>query len=341
MKKTIIVSLLVTLLVSCFNNEGENQSVVISEQKKSEVNVTFDYSAIETLLTYLSEKEKAVSEKLTSHPAYQLIFEHSKKFSSNPINENDLIAAVNGKKNVFDFSEVLSRKESIVSIIQHLKSNEEQIINEYANLFLDYLPKNHRQDVTIYYVIGGYNGIAINDKVAVNIDYPQFRSNKEEIKLYIAHEVFHLGFEKYHSLPNIFQAKTVKDLREIVLAMTMNEGLATLTPYKKRHETNQLNDNDYQVLADSLKLNEKLVQFDSLMHYMNQNLEKDITNDILGNVLGQCSGDRLFYIVGCHMGLTIEEEYDKSKIAELVKKGPKHFFNSYEKITTKANLIEK
>lgn len=166
----------------------------------------------------------------------------------------------------------------------------------------------------------------------MNIDYKQFRENHNEISLYIAHELFHIGFEKYHQLPDIFEAKTVEDLKKIVLSITMNEGLATLTPYHKRIKMNEISDKDYVAFLDTSILNKKINQFDLLLKYLEKNSGNELTTEILSNVLGQGSGDRLFYIVGCYMGLQIETEYGKDKIAELIKESPERFFETYNQL---------
>jgi len=293
--------------------------------------ISFDYSAVELVLGQFTEG-KDNTEAIIKNPSYQHILEHSKKYSSDPITEDNLLNSLNGKNEGFDFSHVAERKEKYLEIIKFLKDNEQEIINEYAKLCLKYLPYDYIQKATIYYAVGGYNGIAFNNRICMNIDFEQFRNNNKEIELYIAHELFHIGFEKYQPLPDIFKAKTVKDLKAIVLSMTMNEGLATLTPYHKRIETNEITDNDYRVLLDSVTSHEKVEQFNSIIKYMNENIDKELTNEILGNVLGQCSGDRLFYIVGCYIGLKIEIKYGSNNIQELVKLGPEKYFETYYQI---------
>ena len=110
----------------------------------------------------------------------------------------------------------------------------------------------------------------------------------------------------------------------------MNEGLATLTPYHKRMEMGEISDFDYKVLLDTTQLNEKIDQFNSVIKYLDENADKEITNEILGNVLGQCSGDRLFYIVGCYMGLKIEQKYGRNELVKLIKHFPEKFFKVFE-----------
>ena len=294
--------------------------------------IKFDYTGAELAVNYFSDTVNKSELKIINHPGYQHILLHSKKFSSEPLTEENLLNSLKGKDDGFDFSSINERADTLKQIIQWLKNNEQEIRSVFASLPLNYLPNDYNQNATIFFVIGGYNGIAFDNKICVNIDYKQFRKNHNEIKLYIAHELFHIGFENYHQLPDIFKAKTVKDLKAVVLSMTMNEGLATLTPYHKRIEMNEITDKDYVALLDTTVLNKKINQFNELVKYLDANSSKEITNDILGNVLGQCSGDRLFYVVGCYMGLKIESKFGKDKIVELVKEKPDLFFETYRQL---------
>lgn len=293
--------------------------------------VTFDYSGVELVIEQFTEG-KDNTEAITSHAGYQHILAHSNKYSSDPITEDNLRHSLNGKKEGFDFTHVKERKGKYLEIVKFLKANEQKIINDYAKLCLKYLPDDYEQKAMIYFVIGGYNGIAFDNKICMNIDFEQFRNNHKEIKLYIAHELFHIGFEKYQPLPDIFTAKTVKDLKAMVLSMTMNEGLATLTPYYKRIEIKELTDGDYKTLLDSALLQKKIEQFDSIIKYINENIDTKLNNEIIGNVLGQFSGDRLFYIVGCYIGLKINEKYGNNKIKKFVKQGHEKYFETYYEI---------
>ncbi len=308
--------------------------LILITSSHSSGQITFDYSGAELVLEHFVDNQNN-TEKILTHPGYQHILLHSKKYSSNPITEDDLKNSLNGKKEGFDFSHITERKDKYAQVIKYLKENEQEIINDYAKLCLKYLPKDYKQKATIYYVIGGYNGIAFDGKICMNIDYKQFRENYNEIKLYIAHELFHIGFEKYQPLPDIYKAKTVKDLKEIILSITMNEGLATLTPYHKRIEMNETSDYDYNILLDTTALNKKINQFNSVIQYLNENIDEELTDEILSTVLGQCSGDRLFYIIGCYMGLKIEEKYGAKKIQELVKDNPENFFETYYQLMNK------
>jgi len=292
--------------------------------------IKFDYTGAELIVNYFADTTNKSKLEIIKHPGYQHILLHSKKFSSQPLTEENLLNSLKWKDDGFDFSGIKERTDTLKQIIQWLKNNEQDIRTTFTILPLNYLPKDYKQNATIYFVIGGYNGIAFDNAICVNIDYKQFRKNYNEINLYIAHELFHIGFEKYHQLPDIFKAKTVKDLKAIVLSMTMNEGLATRTPYHKRIAMNEITDKDYIVLLDSTLLYKKINQFNELIKYLDANSNKEITNEILGDVLGQCSGDRLFYIVGCFMGLKIENKFGRDKITELVKGTPEQFFEIYK-----------
>jgi hypothetical protein len=290
--------------------------------------ITFDYSAVDLILEQFT-KGKDNTEEIVAHPGYKHILEHSKKYSSSPITDNNLRNSLKLKSEGFNFSNIAKQKEKFLEMIKFLKANEGKIINEYAKLCLKYLPKDYKQEARIFYIIGGYNGIAFDNKICMNIDFAQFKNNYPELLLYISHELFHIGFEKYQALPNILAAKTVQDLKTIAMSTTMNEGLATLTPYHLRVQAKELNDYDYKTLLDPDELNKKIKLFNSIMKYLDDNINKELVDSILGYVLGECSKERLFYIVGCYMGLQIEDKYGADKIKELTKLGSEDFFRYF------------
>ena len=64
---------------------------------------------------------------------------------------------------------------------------------------------------------------------------------------------------------------------------------------------NAIRDYDYEILMDSILLDKKLQQFKKLMQTLNNDKNSPVSNELLNKTLGECSGDRLFYIVGCYL----------------------------------------
>lgn len=300
--------------------------------KISFTQITFDYSGAELVIEYFFNDKSENIIKIINHPGYLHVFEHSKKFSSSPLDQKLLESSLLGQSNAFNYTGIAERLETLKQIITYLKANEQLMKEEFGELPLKYLPGDHKQKVEVFFIVGGYNGIAMDGKVAINIDWQQFRNDKQEILLYLSHELFHIGFEQYQTAPDVFSIKTVNDLKYLVMYFTMNEGLATLVPYQYRTFINALKDYDYTVLMDSTLLAQKLQQFNKLMEELINNNDSEVTNKMLNNTLAQCSGDRLFYIVGCYMGLKIEKKYDRNTLIELIKKSPKDFFEVFNGI---------
>ena len=292
--------------------------------------VKFDYSAAEIVIDYFSNPDTNKITEIVNHPAYKLVYEHSKRFSSNPLDENMLALSLNGESISFNFLNINEQLSKLKEVVSYLKSNEQKMREEFAPLSLLYLPEDYEPNATVYFIIGGYNGIALNDQVAMNIYWEQFLKDPQEILLYLPHELFHIGFAHYQQLPDISAVKTKEDLKNLVMRITMDEGLATLVPYKRRIALNALSDYDYSVLTDNLPVSKKVKQFENLMQMLNKDNNNPVDDKLLGKVLGQCSGDRLFYIVGCYMGLRIEQKYGMGKLIELIKHSPEEFFEVFE-----------
>lgn len=301
------------------------------ESGKSSDQIIFDYSGAKLVLDHFVNNRDNLKEILNNQ-GYNKILEHSRKYSSNPLTKANLLNSLKGKKEGFDFSQVAERKNKYTEILDHVKNNQLNIQEEYGKLCQKYLPEDYRQKALIYFVIGGYNGIAFDRSVCLNIDYEPFRRNIRELKFYLAHELFHIGFEHYQKLPDIHKARKISDLKNIILSLTMNEGLATLTPYHKRIEMGEISDDDYQILLDYSALNNKIKHFDRIIRFLNDNLDQDLDNEIMGNILNQCSVGRLFYVVGCQMGLEIANRWGNDKIKELIKLGPEKYFEIYYQV---------
>ncbi|MCK4420833.1 hypothetical protein KAW48_03465 [candidate division WOR-3 bacterium] len=292
--------------------------------------VKFDYSAAEIVIDYFSNPDTNKITEIVNHPAYKLVYEHSKRFSSNPLDENMLALSLNGESISFDFLNINEQLSKLKEVVSYLKSNEQKMREEFVPLSVLYLPEDYEPNATVYFIIGGYNGIALNDQVAMNIYWEQFLKDPQEILLYLPHELFHIGFAHYQQLPDISAVKTKEDLKNLVMRITMDEGLATLVPYKTRIALNALSDYDYSVLTDNLPVSKKVKQFENLMQMLNKDNNNPVDDKLLGEVLGECSGDRLFYIVGCYMGLRIEQKYGMGKLIELIKHSPEEFFEVFE-----------
>ncbi|MFH1319269.1 MAG: DUF5700 domain-containing putative Zn-dependent protease [Bacteroidota bacterium] len=294
--------------------------------------IKFDYTGADVVIDYFLNDKKENIPGIINHPGYLHVFEHSKKYSSTPLDQESLKSSLSGQSNGFDYTNIDERLDTLRQIITNLKANEQLMNDDFGKLTLRYLPNDYKQNAAVFFIAGGYNGIAMGGKIAMNIDWKQFRKDKQEIFLYLSHELFHIGFEQYQTAPDVFSIKTVDDLKKIIMYYTMNEGIATLVPYEYRIMIDAIKDYDYSVLTDSALLSQKLQQFNKLMKEIEVKKDSLISNELLNKALGECSGDRLFYIAGCYMGHKIERKHGRSMLIELIKKSPAEFFEVFDKI---------
>ncbi len=309
-----------------------NIELPVFKDNNMSANIEYDYSAAEMVLQFYENRNNNLANEIAAHPAYKLVYEHSKRFSSTPLDKDKLIESLEGKSNNFIFTNTKKRSEILMEIISYLKNNEPAMQDEFAPLAANYLPVGYSPDVTVWFTIGGFNGIALNNQVAMNIDYKRSRSNPQEILLYLPHELFHIGFAHYQQIPDIFSVRTQRDLLKLVMSFTMNEGLATLVPYEKRISLGAMDDYDYSILSNNRLLIEKVEQFKTIILSLSQFPEIPVIGVLVNDILSQCSGDRLFYIVGCHMGMQIEQNLGRKKLIELIKQPPEKFFETFESI---------
>jgi hypothetical protein len=288
--------------------------------------VRFNDSTIHASFEYLKNPTESNLERLTATPGAQTAYKHNHWASGETINIKTFW------KNILDqvtWSEQLETR--IINLEHHLTS---QPRDKWLNPVLEYLPESHIFNRTTVYLIIGYDHIVYKENVTINLNANPFHVDKRETIYYLIHELAHAGYFKYHKMPNLTKPKTPTELANTVKLLTQLEGMGVISPLKLRLRENGLTDNDYQTLLNKTETNKRVTEYFQLLSTLeNQAQQKPETSNL--KILDQMSRQpkRLWYITGCHMAQTIEKTYGTKTLKNLVKQGPKPFFQKYKTIT--------
>lgn len=289
-----------------------------------------DFSAAEAVLDYFHAPDDRKANAILDHPAYRLLMEHSRRFSSCPLDREALKASLLGDSRTVDFSGARERADLLAANLAALRADRDRMVHEFAPLAAAYLPVDFDRAVPVYFLVGGFNGIACDGQVALNLDWPAFREDLTELMLYLPHEFFHVGFEQVQRVPDPARVVTRGDLRELVMSFTMNEGLATLVPLEKRIALGKTDDPDYRVLQDEAQSRQCVRQLLEVLSWL-ESPDAPITEALFTAVLTRCSGDRLFYTAGCAMGRAIERAAGRQELLDLLTQPVERFFEAGER----------
>src|SRR4030042_4307303 len=161
----------------------------------SKQRISFDDSALEASLNYLRNRSDINLKRLISKPGNRLAYNHY------------LWSSSDSKMTIEEFwREKLSRTfwsrqlESDINAIQmHLKNQEEK---EWLQEILRYLPEGHVFTTTAYLILG-YDNVVFGEELALNMGFGQFHLDNRESTYYLIHELAHVGYVRYHPLPEL------------------------------------------------------------------------------------------------------------------------------------------
>ncbi|MCX6649063.1 MAG: hypothetical protein NTV61_06705 [Candidatus Bathyarchaeota archaeon] len=197
---------------------------------------------------------------------------------------------------------------------------------------LEYLPRGHTFDATVYLNLG-YDNVAYGGDVALNLNHAPFHIDHREAVYYLMHELAHAGYLGYNGTPDLTAPRTWGELAGNVMFLTHLEGMGVLTPLKLRMAEDGLGDPDYVALGDPVERRRRVRAYFEKLASLEKEPDREVEEGDL-EVYDQFSGRprRLWYVAGCHMAQVIEAERGAEVLRELVGKGSGAFFEVYRGI---------
>jgi len=202
----------------------------------------------------------------------------------------------------------------------------------WVEVVLDYLPVGHDMNSRVY-LIGGYDSVVFGEDAALNLADGRFVDDKREAVYYLVHELAHGGYFRYRKMPNLAALRTMGELVDVVKMLTHLEGMGMISPLRMRVREGGLADNDYRVLLDHSERKALVREYFEKLRGLERDPEREIRPSDY-RVLDDFSRrpKRLWYIAGCHIAMTIEENLGIGALREMVRRGHRSFFGAYAKI---------
>ena len=194
---------------------------------------------------------------------------------------------------------------------------------------LRYLPRGDTFNSVVYLNIG-YDNVAYHDDLAINLDSPQFLTDSREVLYYLMHELAHVGYWRYHSMPDLASSRTCGELASVVKFLTHLEGMGVIPMAMRIREGGLLNE-DYRVLSDKEETLRRVRKYFEVLSELEKHPEgeaKGLIPDVYDRL--SCRPLPFWYITGCHMALTIDSIYGSYELRSLVEKGCDAFFKRYQ-----------
>lgn len=187
--------------------------------------------------------------------------------------------------------------------------NRDNDIIKYSREALGYLPRETRLSGKIFFVAGYDIGIVAPPDVAINIAHQHFLNHPDDVGYYLIHEVHHLGFLSYRTMPSIRESlRTGEGLLNLILFMTQMEGMAVHAAYNRRKADGHLkDDDDYRLYYDPATCSQIRSEFREICDSI-ADKKSPSDSEISTALNAMSSGDRLWYRYGALISAKLERE---------------------------------
>lgn len=226
--------------------------------------------------------------------------------------------------------------ENIAAIKRNLRFAEDSIAQtdlaqQQATQYI-----NHKQpyQATFYFTVGYDLGVVFKNGCSLNVAQSHYLKNMTEMKYYAIHELHHAGFilSKGLYMPSL-NAKTHKEMTEIIEYLSHLEGMATYAALNLREKQYAMNsDNDYISLQNDTLMKAYEKEFFEIYSYFKNTPDQPTTNDDWKKMHILSDKRRLWYRVGALMAKTIDNQQGRDALIALIEKPSSNFFEVYLKI---------
>ena len=282
--------------------------------------VEVDLSFIEQALGYLSSPSSTRLDKILRHPAAKGVHSHAVRFC-------------NTEKGLAGFWE--ERLEGVTpDAVDMARANvgymEENTVDfrEAFDELMGYVPQDLELRCRLYAVVGYDIGIVSDGDAYLNLAHSVYQDQRELV-YFAMHELHHVAYTHYQPIYSFSDLKTTMDLRRVVMYSTHLEGLAVHAAYEKRRREDGLNHVDYRIYGDPGKRSRVIEEYFNIWDDLRSRPERSFREDDF-DIIERLSGERLWYVAGLHMALTVDERLGRERLTETIKSGPSSFFDAYE-----------
>jgi hypothetical protein len=291
------------------------------------MSIQFDFSFVEETLSYLRSKNGKSLDSLIEHPAAQLVHAHYLffHFSGEKLDRrelwNEILASLQKKEENYYLE--------VENVLSYLKENEAEFCRIAKEETLSCAPKAFELNSTIFMILGYDMGIAFNGDVAMNIGFSLYREKPIEMLYFAIHELSHVVVNSYQPALLFSSLKTRGDLFRVLQFHTQLEGLGVFTPLRIRKAKSAFSHIDYKVLQEVEMIESLKERFFNLLEEAEKYPSKEIEDEDWKPII-ECSEDRMWYTIGCHMAQMIAEKLGLDELIKTIEEGYHSFFKKYQ-----------
>jgi len=222
-----------------------------------------------------------------------------------------------------ELSEPDRRDHPLGRLAQEVAAAGDAFLEEAVPHICGFLPAASSLDIEVHFTAFIPPRSFVANEVVIDVSAEYWRGNVANILNNLVHEIFHVGYSK--SRPGRTEAPLADARLYEMLDALQNEGLATYVAYEARTVFPAPGERDYPMLDNAGDVRRL----------------RDLLNGLfaLSGTAGEAQLQqwawrrgvtmRGYYVVGAHMGRTIDRELGRDALIETIGEGPASFVRAY------------
>jgi hypothetical protein len=191
-----------------------------------------------------------------------------------------------------------------------------------------FLPASSNLDIEVHFTAFVPPRSFVANEVVIDVSAEYWQGSVANILNNLVHEIFHVGYSK--SRPGRTEAPLPDARLYEMLDALQNEGLATLVAYEARASFPAPGERDYPMLDDAGEVRRLRGLLNGLFALSGTASEAQLRQWAWRRGVTM----RGYYVVGAHMGRTIDREMGRNALIETIREGPASFVRAYNALVS-------
>ena len=196
-----------------------------------------------------------------------------------------------------------------------------------------YLPDEANLDIEVHFTAYVPPRAFVSSEVVINVSSAYWQGDVDNILNTLVHEIFHVGYSK--SRPHRTEPRLADEQLYGMVENLQNEGLATYVGYRAQEIFPAPGERDYPMLDDPAQVRRLRTLINGLFAQVGVASRENLERWAWSRGVTM----RGYYVVGAHMGRTIESELGREALIDTIRRGPVSFVETYNALVADGDRV--
>jgi hypothetical protein len=238
-----------------------------------------------------------------------------------------------GVSEIAQLPEAERRDHPLTRIAREIVGQSHAFLEEAVPHICSFLPATAGLDIDVHFTAFVPPRSFVSSEVVINVSASYWNANVANILNNLVHEIFHVGYSR--SRPGRTEPRIDNEQLYGMLDALQNEGLATYVAYEARTKFPAPDERDYPMLESPAQVRRLRGLMNGLFAQTGVAREEQLTRWAWTRGVTM----RGYYVVGAHMGMTIDRPLGREALINTIRQGPISFVRTYNTLVPEEERI--